>query len=128
VKRPPLVRWRGARAPSRAELAALARLPAGEYDARPAAALSGPVGAHMAFHWGNAPKRIARVPRPTYPGGLYELGKLRRVEYETTKGRERAIYVHDFTAPYPLLTGTPNGRLGPILGGAAHITPRGIEK
>lgn len=128
MKRAPVVQWRGGRGPSSAELEALARLPAGHYEARPAAALAGPVGASIAFHWGNAPRRIANVPRPTYPQGLYELGKLRRVEYETRKGREHAIYVHDFTSPYPILTGTPSGRLGPILGGRAHITPRGIER
>lgn len=80
------------------------------------------------FHWGEKPKRARRVKLPSFERGIYELGKLRAVEYETTKGGERAVWVHKFTRPFPSLTGTPSGRLGPIVGGAAIVTERGIEK
>jgi hypothetical protein len=80
------------------------------------------------FHWGEKPKKVKRVRLPSYGKGVYELGKLRAVEYETTKGGERAVWVHQFSAPFPSLTGTPGGKLGPIVGGRAFITERGIEK
>jgi hypothetical protein len=80
------------------------------------------------FHWGEKPKKVKRVRLPSYAKGVYELGKLRAVEYETTKGGERAVWVHKFSAPYPSLTGTAGGKLGPIVGGRAFITERGIEK
>lgn len=80
------------------------------------------------FHWGEKPKKVRRVRLPSYSKGVYELGKLRAVEYETVKGGERAVWVHKFSAPFPSLTGTPGGKLGPIVGGRAFITERGIEK
>jgi len=84
--------------------------------------------AYKAFHWGEKPKRLTRTRLPAYAGGLFELGKLRAVEYEATKGGERAVWVHKFSKPYPSLTGTARGKLGPILGGGAFITERGIER
>lgn len=126
--KPARVIWRGRRAPTRAELRALEGLPAGTFDAWPASKLEGPIARHVAFHWGNPPRKVARVRHPDYRRGLFELGRLRRVEYETSKGRERAIYVHDFSRPYPLLTGDTAGRLGPILGGVARVEPRGIVR
>jgi len=82
--------------------------------------------AFEAFHWGETPKRGPRPRRLPDFSELYEIGELVRVEYLTTKGGERAIWVHDFSRPYPVLTATPKGRLGPILGGRARVTPRGI--
>jgi hypothetical protein len=78
-------------------------------------------------HWGEQPKRLRHLRLPSF-GELYELGKLRAVEYETSKGGEHAIWVHKFTKPYPSLTATPRGKLGPLVGGAAVVTERGIEK
>ncbi|HXS82635.1 MAG TPA: hypothetical protein VN896_07920 [Methylomirabilota bacterium] len=80
------------------------------------------------FHWGERPSKRVRVKLPSYDAGIYELGKLRAVEYEASKGGERAIWVHKFTRPYPSLTATPGGVLGPIVGGAAVVTKRGIER
>ncbi len=57
---------------------------------------------------------------------VFELGKLRYAEYQTRKGDQAAIWCHDFSWPYPSLTGTADGRLGPILGGNARVTERGI--
>ncbi len=71
---------------------------------------------------------MKKVRLPSYSHGVFELGKLRAVEYETTKGGERAVWVHQFEKPYPSLTGTPGGQLGPIVGGGAFITERGIER
>ena len=84
--------------------------------------------AYESFHWGNPPDQTQRVQLPSYSQGLYALGKLRAVEYETTKGDEHAIWVHQFRRPYPTLTATPSGKLGPIVGGGAFVTDRGIEK
>jgi len=89
---------------------------------------SGAAQAFERFHWGEKPKRVKKVRLPSYSAGVFELGKLRAVEYETTKGGERAIWVHQFERPYPSLTGTPSGKLGPIVGGGAFITERGIER
>lgn len=86
------------------------------------------IKSYSRFHWGDPPKRVKRTRLPSYEHGLYELGKLRAVEYETVKGGERAVWVHKFSKPYASLTGTPSGRLGPILGGGHFITERGIEK
>jgi hypothetical protein len=87
-----------------------------------------PVREYESFHWGEAPKKVKHVRLPSYDGGIYELGKLRAVEYETTKGGERAIWVHQFSDPFPSLTATGRGKLGPIVGGRAYVTERGIEK
>ena len=78
------------------------------------------------FHWGEPSKRERVIELPDF-GELYALGKLKTVEYETSKGGESAIWVHDFDKPQPTLTATPEGELGPIVGGRAHVTERGIE-
>jgi hypothetical protein len=83
--------------------------------------------AYRRFHWGNKAKKAVRTRLPDF-NQLFELGKLVKVEYISKKGKEDAIWVHSFSKPYPSLTGTPGGRLGPIVGGRAHITERGIEK
>jgi hypothetical protein len=129
-------RWVGPGRPTAAEVAALRRA-IKRGDLPPSGTFSrgklGPSGGAAArqyerFHWGDRPTRLHRVRLPDFSGGLYELGKLRAVEYETRKGGERAIWVHKFSKPFPSLTGTPKGRLGPIVGGAAIVTERGIEK
>lgn len=79
-----------------------------------------------AFHWGRKAKRKRRR-RVAQPREVYELGKIREIGYETKKGRQNAIWVHEFEPPYPTLTATEDGRLGPIVGGGYRITPRGIE-
>lgn len=112
-----------ARAASRGELPSHGTISRGR---RSSAERAG--AAYSKFHWGDAPKAVKRVRLPSYAHGVYELGKLRAVEYETTKRGERAVWVHKFSSPYPSLTGTPGGKLGPIVGGRAFITERGIEK
>lgn len=129
--------WTGARAPTRAELRAIARgvkagrIRSGDHVGPARAAVrknpSAAEDAYREFHWGRPHKRIRRVNLPSYKRGLYELGKLVAVEYETQKGRERAIWVHHFDSPRPTLTATPSGKLGPIVGGRAYVTERGIE-
>lgn len=129
------LRWIGP-PPTKAELRVLqnaaraGKLPKHGTITRGRVAPNGEVAAvaYKKFHWGDAPKKRKRVRLPSYSHGLFELGKLRAVEYETTKGGERAIWVHKFEEPYPSLTGTPGGKLGPIVGGGAFITERGIER
>lgn len=82
--------------------------------------------AFKAFHWGNDPDKIENLRLPNYRT-LYKLGDLYAVEYLTDKGRERAVWVHKFGRKRPVLTATPSGKLGPIIGGSARVTPRGIE-
>jgi len=84
--------------------------------------------AYREFHWGRGPKHTRRVTLPDYSEGVYELGKLVAVEYEAKKGREaKAVWRHEFSKPHPSITATPRGKLGPIVGGRAHVTRRGIE-
>jgi hypothetical protein len=128
------LRWIGS-PPTKAELRVLqnaarrGKLPKNGTVQRASRANVAPAAAEFErFHWGERPKRVVRARLPNYDRGLYELGKLRAVEYETTKGGERAVWVHKFSKPFPSLTATPNGRLGPIMGGGAFVTERGIEK
>jgi len=132
--RPVRIVWHGP-PPTAAELRALERaaragkLPANGHARRAVKRNLAPVAqAYRGFHWGENPEKVTRARLPSFAGGLYKLGDLRAVEYETTKAGERAIWVHKFSRPYPTLTATPSGRLGPIVGGAAHVTNRGIEK
>jgi len=83
--------------------------------------------AYKRFHWGETPRRERAMKLPDF-GRLYELGKLVRVEYLASKDGEECIWVHDFEEPLPSLTATARGRLGPIVGGRARVTPRGIER
>jgi len=84
--------------------------------------------AYTEFHWGRGPRRNRRVTLPDYAEGVYELGQLVAVEYHAKKGCERAaVWRHEFSKPRPSLTATPRGKLGPIVGGRAHVTRRGIE-
>lgn len=136
--RPIRVNWTGKKPPTKREQNAIARgvrdgkIRSGDRvgpgRARRAVNVSGAARAYKRFHWGRNPKRVQAKRLPSYDQGLYALGKLRAVEYETKKGNEHAIYVHKFSRPYPTLTGTPSGKLGPIIGGGAFITERGIEK
>lgn len=152
----PVVYWDGPGRPTAAELRAIARayrrgeIPAGSHISRACAYSAGVASgpgrararvrrrarpnpeatpaeyAYRDFHWGKPPKRrkVHHVPTPLE---VFELGKLRAVEYETTKGNEHAIWFHEFGWPRPSLTGTADGQLGPILGGSARVTKRGIE-
>jgi hypothetical protein len=130
VSRPAVI-WTGSRAPTRAELRAIgAAFRAGRIrnGDRVCCARRNPSPASSAyreFHWGRGPKRRRRVNVAAHPE-VFELGKLRAVEYETRKGKQDAIWVHQFSRPFPILTGTPDGQLGPIVGGAARVTKRGI--
>lgn len=124
--------WEGP-PPTQAELRAIAKaakagkLPPGRVTARAATRYdtADARAAYEAFHWGRKPRKVLKFRG--HSGPVFELGRLRKVEYETRKGREHAIYVHEFDPPFPRLTGTSGGRLGPILGGRARVTPRGIE-
>lgn len=129
-----VIHWACGRNPTRAELRAIGRawragfIRCGDSVA-PARRRFNPSdaeGAFTEFHWGRSPRRIRRTNLPDL-SELFELGKLRAVEYSTTKGRTRATWVHPFRKPYPSLTATPDGQLGPILGGRAVVTRRGIE-
>jgi len=129
------IEWIGKNAPTAADLRALARakLPPGRFTASartvPRARNMSPTeAAFTAFHWGKPPDRLRRVALPSTKGGIYALGRLRAVEYETTKGKTKAIWRHRFEKPFPLLTANAFGRLGPIVGGNARVTPRGIER
>jgi hypothetical protein len=135
----PVIHWDCRRPPTRSELAAIRRgLRSGELRSgdhvRPARVRRpvrrrNPVGsaeaAYTDFHWGLPPKRKRDYRVPT-PLEVFELGKLRYAEYQTRKGNQAAIWCHHFSWPYPSLTGTADGRLGPILGGNARVTERGI--
>lgn len=136
----PVIYWEGPGKPTRAELAAIRRayraghIRSGDRVARARGrrrtACRNPAptpaeGAYEDFHWGRRPKRRKLHSVPT-PSEVFELGKLRAVEYETRKGNQHAIWVHQFGWPRPVLTGTADGRLGPILGGNARVTTRGI--
>lgn len=127
--------WRGRKRPNAREMAAIVKaareIPgSGRLVAKPGRAprrLVNPspaADAYKSFHWGEPPRRRRNYATPRGP--LYELGTLRTVEYETSKGGERAIWVHDFSRPRPVLTATADGRLGPILGGRATVNRRGI--
>lgn len=129
------VTWLGARPPTAAERAAIAK--AAERGDLKDGATAAPgravrksraEAAFRKFHWGRRPRKTRRVRLPDYGEGLFALGKLRAVEYETRKGDQDAIWVHKFDRPFPILTGTPSGRLGPIIGGGHFITARGIER
>lgn len=136
----PIIHWDSPGQPTRRELAAIARayergeLRSGDHVRRARASnprrRSNPAPtaaehAYQDFHWGREPrrKRLHEVPTPLE---VFSLGKLRAVEYQTRKGRTDAIWVHKFSWPYPTLTGTACGKLGPILGGNARVTTRGI--
>lgn len=132
MKRAPIV-WEGPRAPTRCELRAIGQayrrgeLVDGDRVA-PAVVRSNPSPAEEAyteFHWGREPQEARKVDVPHAPE-VFELGALRAVEYETKKGDTAAIWVHRFGRPFPTLTATPGGRLGPIVGGGARVTKKGI--
>lgn len=136
----PIIHWDSPGHPSRRELAAIARayergeLRSGDHvrrgRGRSARRRSNPAPtaaewAYRDFHWGQEPRRKRLLEVPT-PLEVFELGKLRAVEYQTKKGTQDAIWVHKFSWPYPTLTGTECGKFGPILGGNARVTNRGI--
>ena len=130
--------WTGSKPPTARALAAIRsgwksgaiqpgdRLSSGRVRKNPSTAPAAR-NAYTAFHWGNLPDRVRTVQLPSYSSGVYELGELRAVEYQTRKKRVLARWVHEFKSPYPVLTATPSGKLGPIVGGRAFVTKRGIE-
>ncbi len=127
-----VIHWRGSRPPTPAELLRIAsmHLGPGTYEARPASVRRNPEtaaqSAYREFHWGVEPRKRARVTVPA-DREVFAIGKLTAVEYRTRKGRDRATWRHAFGRPFPVLTSTADGRLGPIVGGAARVTKRGIE-
>lgn len=134
------VYWKGSTPPSSRELRAIraglrsgAIKPGDELSPGRARRNPAPARARAAqdaytdFHWGDDPESVRTVKLPSYDRGVYELGELRAVEYETHKDGQRARWVHDFKRPYPKITATPSGKLGPIVGGRAFVTDRGIE-
>ena len=82
--------------------------------------------AFKAFHWGDESENDTEFEEPA-TDELFKLGDLVRVDYETHKGGKRAIWFHEFDDPFPILTATSDGELGPILGGDAIVTSAGIE-
>jgi hypothetical protein len=79
------------------------------------------------FHWGDEPTEIisANLYVPSAGETLVVLGKLRRVDYETTKAGELAVFWHEFSRPTPYLCAGPRGSLH-VVGGRYRIEPRGI--
>lgn len=133
MKRAVEFEWHGSRPPTPAEKRALRRaaknMRPGRYKVQAVRAKrrnpSEGERAFQRFHWGNPPTRTRSVKLPRY-NELYELGDLVRVDYLTEKGDEKAIYFHEFEGALPKLTATPGGKLGPIVGGSARVTERGI--
>ncbi len=82
---------------------------------------------YKSFHWGNEAEDLTEQQAPLVVPGevLVELGELAEIAYETTKGRERAIYVHEFERPKPSLAWTRAGKLV-VLGGGYRVTRAGI--
>lgn len=80
-----------------------------------------------AFHWGDEPTELldARVYVPSPGEALMVLGSLRRVDYETQKDGQHAIWFHEFSRPRPYLCASSRGSLL-VVGGGYRIEPRGI--
>jgi hypothetical protein len=79
------------------------------------------------FHWGDNPREIVRAELyvPSKGEHLVVLGKLRRVDYQTCKAREQAIWFHNFSRPFPWLCASGDGSLH-IVGGRYTVQARGI--
>lgn len=127
----PAIRWEGAAPPTPVQLRAIGRawrsgqIRAGDRVSCAARNPSPATEAYREFHWGRPARKRRRVNVPQSPE-VFELGKLIEIVYSAKKGRQSALWHHKFGWPYPILTGTPEGRLGPIVGGGARVTKRGI--
>jgi hypothetical protein len=80
------------------------------------------------FHWGDESLDLIEAdgaPEVLDGDVLVVLGELARVDYETTKGGDSAIWFHEFEAERPQLCLTRDGRLV-IVGGDYRVTRRGI--
>jgi len=82
--------------------------------------------AYRDFHWGTPPTGPTVEELSDTTDGVYSLGQLVAVEYSANKGGKRRTYRHTFSRPRPHLTGTIDGRLGPIVGGRARVESSGI--
>lgn len=78
-------------------------------------------------HWGDeGNKGTAMLLYPNvHAEPLVELGELVRIEYLTRKGRERAVYFHDFEGKKPRLVFNGDGKLL-IAGGSYQVKTEGI--
>jgi hypothetical protein len=79
------------------------------------------------FHWGTSAEHLegSWVPCAGKEEILVELGTLAEVAYEADKGGERAIWVHAFKQPKPVLAYNTSGGIF-IVGGNYRVTARGI--
>jgi hypothetical protein len=80
------------------------------------------------FHWGDraAGVTVSHAPIVLPDEVLTVLGTLDRVDYETKKAGERAIWYHNFETTRPVLAHSSAGKLI-IVGGSYRVTARGIE-
>lgn len=77
-------------------------------------------------HWGEDVDAVSTVMLSPLPAAMWQLGELVRVEYDASKGGERARFYHDFEDVKPVLAVDPdNGQLY-IVGGDYDVTSRGI--
>lgn len=82
---------------------------------------------YKSFHWGNDASDLTAQRAPIVREGdvLVELGELAEIAYETTKGEQHAIWVHEFGPRRPTLAWTRAGKLV-IVGGGYRVTRAGI--
>lgn len=80
------------------------------------------------FHWGDQASGVlvGRAPVVLPDEVLTVLGTLDRIDYETEKAGEHAIWYHHFEESKPVLAHTAAGKLV-IVDGDYRVTPRGIE-
>lgn len=72
-------------------------------------------------HWGDDGKGgVTSLLFPNvHAGPLVELGQLVRIEYLTKKGKEKAVFFHDFEGTKPRLVFNADGKL--LIGGGSYI-------
>jgi hypothetical protein len=80
------------------------------------------------FHWGDEASGVVvgEAPLVLPDEVLTVLGTLDRIDYETHKAGEHAIWYHNFESERPILAHTAAGKLV-IVGGSYRVTARGIE-
>ena len=82
---------------------------------------------YKGFHWGLDPDVVDVIETPgRWPDVLVALGELEAVIYRTTKGREKAAFIHDFGGSLPILAMDPETDHLYIVGGDYRIEDRGI--